>query len=150
MSCENKENSSSMSVIVSFLIEKNNKILITRQAADADRDKGLWFLPGGHIEKGETLIEAVAREGKEELGRRIDFEEIVGYGEIFNRDRQSIVLVCRCSMDGEEIQTGGDVDDYEWIDPEDFYQFPLRPVVNLQLNHQPQILKLGNFSILLN
>ena len=41
-------------------------------------DNGMWGLPGGYMEPGESLVEAVAREVREETGVRIDVGSLVG------------------------------------------------------------------------
>lgn len=44
-----------------------------------------WELPGGHIESGETLEEALFREVEEEGGVRIDNYSLFGYRKLYNR-----------------------------------------------------------------
>jgi len=51
--------------IVSGIVLINNKILIVKNKND---DKFLWSLPGGLVENGETLQEAIYRELNEEVG----------------------------------------------------------------------------------
>lgn len=57
------------------LVENEDKILIE------DRVKGSWTgssLPGGHVEPGETIVEAVIREIKEETGLDITGPRLAG------------------------------------------------------------------------
>jgi mutator protein MutT len=49
--------------------EKNEILLIKR--ADDDSHGGLWSIPGGAIEKGETIEEGLEREVKEEINSKI-------------------------------------------------------------------------------
>lgn len=48
----------------------NNKVFIVHH-----KKSGLWISPGGHIDKGETLLEALNREIEEELGVKGFFKE---------------------------------------------------------------------------
>jgi ADP-ribose pyrophosphatase YjhB (NUDIX family) len=50
---------------VSALLRWNGRILLCRQEKPG---KEYWLLPGGGVEGGETLMEALARELREELG----------------------------------------------------------------------------------
>ena len=56
--------------------------------------EGEYKIPGGGMEAGETYVEALAREVKEETGLFIIPEKAVGLGEILEvrRDRKGILL----------------------------------------------------------
>jgi len=54
-------------VAVGVILDADRNILITRRAPDAHQGD-LWEFPGGKIETGESLTEALARELREELG----------------------------------------------------------------------------------
>lgn len=53
-------------VAVGVILDSDNNILIARRAPEAHQG-GLWEFPGGKVEPGETVIEALARELREEL-----------------------------------------------------------------------------------
>ena len=61
-----------MKKTVGAIIEKNRKILLTKR--NVEPFKGLWCLPGGHIEPGENAEDAVKREVREETG--LDFRPV--------------------------------------------------------------------------
>ncbi|XP_045583736.1 nucleoside diphosphate-linked moiety X motif 17 isoform X1 [Procambarus clarkii] len=61
---------------VAVLLESSDKhLLLTRRAAHMRTFAGLWVPPGGHVEKGETLEDAVLRELEEETGLLVTLEE---------------------------------------------------------------------------
>lgn len=59
-----------------YIINSNNEILLSlRKSAHAN---GFWCAPGGHMEYGETFLEAGARETKEEVDIDVSEVEVVG------------------------------------------------------------------------
>ena len=56
-----------VNVAVGILIDDAGRVLVTRRAPEAHQG-GLWEFPGGKVEADETLLEALARELREELG----------------------------------------------------------------------------------
>lgn len=60
---------------VHVLVERGERILMLRRAGTGFFD-GLYSLPGGHVEPGESLIEAAVRELEEETGLRAGAETL--------------------------------------------------------------------------
>jgi len=58
---------------VGSVIVSNGSVVLVRRGSDPDY--GLWSIPGGLVEKGETLREACARESLEETGIVVDVKE---------------------------------------------------------------------------
>jgi ADP-ribose pyrophosphatase YjhB (NUDIX family) len=56
-----------------FIHDPDGMVLLTRRS-----DNGLWCLPGGHVEWGETLAQAARREVEEETGLRVEAGPLVG------------------------------------------------------------------------
>ena len=61
---------------VSAAIFRQGKILLVRRARSPAR--GVYTLPGGRVEFGESLHEAVAREVLEETGLRVEIKRLIG------------------------------------------------------------------------
>ncbi len=68
--------------IVSCYLICQTKLLVV-QRDDADSEGGKWAFPGGTLEKGETLKEAMFREIKEEIGIRLKDEDIAYLKKIY-------------------------------------------------------------------
>lgn len=54
--------------IAAGLLCRNGRILLGKRAAHRRSYPGVWDLPGGHVENGETAEQALVRELHEELG----------------------------------------------------------------------------------
>ena len=79
-----------------LICPKNDSILLVKRAADPG--KGLWGLPGGFIEKGETPEAGAARELLEETNLTGTVRQILGTCSQFNTNFGDILLI------GMEVQ----------------------------------------------
>jgi nucleoside triphosphatase len=86
---------------------------------------GQWLVPGGKVEKGDTMQETVRKEVREETGLELDDLELVNVKDgsnpdDFSRDTHFIFLnfVCRATDQDVELDQREAVD-YTWIDPEE-------------------------------
>ena len=61
---------------VAGVIVRDGKILLVRRGVEPS--KGKWSIPGGSVEWGETLVEALKREAFEETGLEIEVGELAG------------------------------------------------------------------------
>ncbi len=59
--------------VAAIILNQENQVLLQKRA-----DVGLWGIPSGHVEIGETVSEAVIREVKEEANLDIRIEKLVG------------------------------------------------------------------------
>ncbi len=61
---------STVHVAVGVILDPQRNILISRRAEESHQG-GLWEFPGGKVESGESLAEALGRELREELGIQV-------------------------------------------------------------------------------
>lgn len=62
-------------VAVGVVVVKNRSVLLVKRGQDPGR--GLWSVPGGLIELGETLEDAARREVREETGIDVRIEKLL-------------------------------------------------------------------------
>ncbi len=63
-------------ISVVFIIKQNNKFLFLKRAKTGTYD-GYYMFPGGHVDKGETVLNAAVRELKEELNITVQPQDLV-------------------------------------------------------------------------
>ena len=110
-------------VAVSAAIVRDGRILVVRRARPPAN--GLFTLPGGVVEIGETLTEAVAREVREETGLAIEPVALAGFREAIARDAASrverhFIILCFAShwRAGEPV-LNEELSEARWLDPAD-------------------------------
>jgi ADP-ribose pyrophosphatase YjhB (NUDIX family) len=112
---------------VSAAIWRDGKVLIVRRARTPAHQ--IYTLPGGVVETGETLIEAVQREIAEETGLTIEPVALAGHRDVIVRDatqrvaRHFVVLAFACRWLGGEPTLNEELSEARWIDPAALAQF---------------------------
>lgn len=97
--------------------EATHVLLIRRGHAPA---KGTWSLPGGRVQHGERLVDAVAREVLEETGLAVDVRELVEVVELLSPEFHYVVMDYRATLrDGTARPVrplaGDDADDARFV-----------------------------------
>jgi 8-oxo-dGTP diphosphatase len=106
---------------VSAAIFRKRKVLVVRRARKPALN--LYTLPGGAVEAGETLVDAVIREVREETSLAIEPIALAGHREVIARDNQGkverhFVILCFAArwLAGEPVLSD-ELDDSRWLDP---------------------------------
>ncbi|GAA0329855.1 NUDIX domain-containing protein [Bacillus carboniphilus] len=108
---------------VKGIIVHNGKVLIIKRAQDAHVGGHTWECPGGKLEFGESLEEALIREAKEEVGLDIQVEELL-YATTFNTSstRQVVLLTFRCSCKENTITLSNEHSEFYWANKDELYE----------------------------
>ncbi|MEJ2377196.1 MAG: NUDIX hydrolase [Pseudolabrys sp.] len=106
---------------VSAAIMRDGKVLVVRRARKPALN--LYTLPGGAVEAGETLHEAVTREVREETRLAIEPVALAGHREVIMRDAQGrvdrhfvILSFAARWLSGDPV-LNEELDDARWLEP---------------------------------
>lgn len=86
--------------------------------------KRRYTIPGGHVELGETLVEALKRELREEVGLSVEGAELLIiqeaiFSEEFYRRRHFIFFDYMCRSRSSSVKVDGvEIIGYKWVRPE--------------------------------
>jgi 8-oxo-dGTP diphosphatase len=106
---------------VSAAIFRDGRVLIVRRARPPAH--GLYTLPGGGVELGETLEQAVIREVREETALDIVPVDLVGFRQAIARDtdgrveRHFVILPFAARWIAGEIALNEELSDAHWLEP---------------------------------
>lgn len=103
---------------VDGVIIDNNKILLIRRKNEPF--KGKWSLPGGFVDYGETVENAVIREMMEETNLLVKIKGLVGVYSSPDRDPRghTVTVAFMMSIISGEAKGGDDADDAKFFELE--------------------------------
>ncbi len=121
-----------------LVIDRAGAILLHRRS-----DNGFWALPGGTMETGESILETVIREVREETGLDVRPGAIVGIytdprhviafddGEV----RQQFSVCFVCERIGGELHLSNESTELRFVPLENLDQLRMHPSIRLRIDH---------------
>ena len=104
------------------VLNEYNELLVIKERISTTTYK----LPGGHIDDGEMISQAVAREVLEETGVEVVFESIVSLGHFFphqfNKSNLYIICLAKPISYDINIQDTNEIEDAKWMDVDEYLQ----------------------------
>lgn len=106
-------------------------------------DNGLWAVPGGAQDVGESTREAAVREAFEETGIEIEVTDVVGIysdprhviayddGEV----RQEFSIVFHARPVGGQLRTSSESRRVHWVEPERIEDLKIHSSMRLRIQH---------------
>ena len=105
-------------LIVSALVRRDGRVLLVQQLGPADPEP-TWMLPGGLVEAGETVLDALQRELREETGLELTAtpELALAVHVLYGADA-SLALTFACVAEGvlASADPDGHIRDVAWVD----------------------------------
>ena len=113
-------------LIVRALIIKDRKILVCQTSGH-----DYYFLPGGHVEFGETMRAALLRELREEMDARVTMSKFIGGVEnLFEqnyRQKHEITFLYHVDIDLIEVVSKEEHIEFSWFSYEEFIENNIVP-----------------------
>jgi ADP-ribose pyrophosphatase YjhB (NUDIX family) len=110
--------------VSAVILDKRGEVLLQKRA-----DNGFWALPGGFVDIGESIEQAVMREVLEETGLRVVVNRVVGvYSDPQRHAIASypdgnviqVVGICfECSAETSELRLSSESTDIHYFPPDD-------------------------------
>ncbi len=110
---------------------RDGAVLIARRGKAPN--KGLWSLPGGGVEFGESAAEAAVREFEEETGAKAEAIGLADVVEVVARDedgrplRHAVILAYAGRLVSGEPTTTEEADAVAWVAPADIDDYATTP-----------------------
>jgi ADP-ribose pyrophosphatase YjhB (NUDIX family) len=124
--------------VTAIVLDDGGRLLMVHRT-----DNDLWSIPGGAMDVGESISDAVVREVKEETGVDIEVTGVVGIytnprhvmayddGEV--RQQFSICFVTR--LLGGRLRTSTETSEVKFVDPADLERLNIHPSIRLRIRH---------------
>lgn len=116
-----------MELIARAVLRDGTRVLLARPTG-----QGWYFLPGGHVERGEAAADALLRELDEELGvRELQVGELLGVSE--NRysdaggDHHELNLVFEVDATGVAGESREPHIEFRWVERSELHEVEIRP-----------------------
>lgn len=91
----------------------SDSLLMVKRGVDPGKD--LWSVPGGRVESGEYIEEALRREVKEETGLDIEIDRLIGLLEVVGEPHYVILDFLATVPEKTEPTPGDDAAAARWV-----------------------------------
>lgn len=122
------------------VIRKETKIILLQRSPADNFDPGLWELPGGKLEYGENLVDALSREVLEETGLLINVLQPFTTWHFLKEPFWVTGITFLCDYLDGIIRLSTEHQSHAWIEPKEYIHYPLSKSVQEQLKAYLEII----------
>lgn len=117
-------------VVGALIMNKKKEILLVK----SNKWNGLYYIPGGHVEEGERIKDALKREITEEVGLKIKILKFIGVQEgifspLYYKRKHFVFLDYFCQAVGSEKvkPDNREVEEFVWASPQKALRMKIDP-----------------------
>ena len=104
-----------------LIVDERGRLFLARRGPKAKNERGLWEFPGGSVELGERLVDALKREIREEYGVEIEVGELLDVVDhILPEEGQhwvSPTFICRIASGEPVVREPEKCSEIGWFSP---------------------------------
>lgn len=104
-----------------------DQYLVIRRSQASKNNAGMWDLPGGKCDPGESMEAALRREVEEETGLHVRLNRVAGSAQWDLPDRTVAYMIMEAELVDGEVQLSGEHDDYQWASSAELTQLEFPP-----------------------
>lgn len=133
-------------VAVTAMLEFRGRFLLISRHSGKSNFPGVWAFPGGRVEIGETIVDALRREVREETGLEIG-DEAVFLNTYFFNNTVGVAFLVKAGT--EKVRLSDESLDHRWVGSlEELRQYECIPGIHNHLRDALNALEKGLFSSL--
>ena len=125
-----------------IIVDDGGRLFLARRGPQAKNERGLWEFPGGSVEFGEKLADALKREMREEYGVEIAVGELLDVVDhILPEEGQhwvSPTFICTITSGTPTIREPGKCTEIGWFQPDEMPDDDLTQITRVNLTHYRQ------------
>lgn len=123
--------------VVAVIVDEQERVLLTKRSIPPFQ--GMWVMPGGKIELGEPISNALQREVEEEVGLAVEVGRLIDVFEHVTPGEENchyIILFYRCRPLHQELQHNPDeVLEACWVRRDELSRYPMPEGTRTILSH---------------
>jgi 8-oxo-dGTP diphosphatase len=118
-------------VAVGVVVFRGEKVLLVRRKHPPNQDR--WAIPGGKVEFGETLRDALRREMKEETNLDVEPRVLMAVVEVLAEGYHYVILDFLCEEIGGSLTPSSDAKEAKFLSTEEWRSLDLSPTTREML-----------------
>ncbi|MDD5732013.1 MAG: NUDIX domain-containing protein [Patescibacteria group bacterium] len=121
-------------VVAAVIHDNEGRFLIAQRHLKDSHQPGVWAIPAGHVETGESSVdileENLRREVKEEIGIEINIENFLDSHSWVDTDYKKVTVVFLCTIKSGEPKALSETNEVRWVTIDKISELNLAPHIS--------------------